>query len=251
MQRGFSAPYGSPIYGKPPYHMVDARMVRVTYEIDPEAARTALPPELELVGNTAMAFVGEMTQLPHIGRFHEGGITLRVRHGETEGLIAVYLFTSTDTSLLVGREVYGMTKLLCDDTPLRWLGNEIAGDLSRMGEPLFSIKLNVENVVPADRLADSPTIKFMSTPRLGVRILPDPSLETTAVHEVIRAELHDTILTEMYEGTASISFGVSAFTRLGALKPLDDQPLQGAYVRGSWVLGKGSIIGRFTHRRDG
>jgi acetoacetate decarboxylase len=73
MHKGFSAPYGSPIYGKPPYHMVDARMVRVTYEVDPAAAQAALPPELELVGHTAMAFVGEMTQLPYIGTFHEGG----------------------------------------------------------------------------------------------------------------------------------------------------------------------------------
>lgn len=247
MEPGFSAPYGSPIYGKPPYRMVDATMVRVTYEIDPEAASAALPPELELMGNTAMAFVGEMTQLPYVGRFHEGGITLRVRHRDTEGLIAVYLFTSTDASLLVGRELYGMTKLLCDDTPLRWAGNEIIGDLERMGETLFSIKLNVETVVPGQELPGSPTVRFMSTPRLGVRILPDPSLQTTAVHEVIRAELHDTVLTEMYEGTATIRFGSPAFSRLGALKPLGEQPLRGAYVRGSWVLGKGSILGRFTH----
>jgi len=247
MERGFSAPYGSPIYGKPPYRMVDARMVRVTYEIDPEAARAALPPELELVGNTAMAFVGEMTQLPYVGQFHEGGITLRVRHGDTEGLIAVYLFTSTDASLLVGRELYGMTKLLCDDTPLRWVGNEIVGDLGRMGEKVFSIKLNVESVTPPEDLQDSPTVKFMSMPRLGVRILPDPSLETTAVHEVIRAELDGTVLTEMYEGTATISFGSPAFSRVGALKPIDDKPLRGAYVRGSWDLGKGAILGRFIH----
>lgn len=247
MDKGFSIPYGSPIYGKPPYHMVDARMVRVSYEIDPAAAQAALPPELELIGNTAMAFVGEMTQLPYIGTFHEGGITLRVRHKDQEGLIAVYLFTSTDASLLVGREVYGMTKLLCDDTPLRWVGNEIVGDLSRMGERLFSIKFNIEHVVPKAELANSPTLKFMMSPRLGVRILPDPSLETTATHEVIRAELSDPSLSEMYEGTATITFGAPAFSGVAALKPVGDKPLRGAYVRGAWTLGKGAIIGRFTH----
>jgi acetoacetate decarboxylase len=247
MENGFSAPYGSPIYGKPPYHMVDARMVRITYKIDPEAAQAALPPELELVGDTAMAFVGEMTQLPYVGRFHEGGITLRVRHGETEGLIAIYLFTSTDASLLVGRELYGMTKLLCDDTPLRWVGNEIIGTVDRMGERLFSIKLNVETVVPPSALPTSPTVAFMAMPRLGVRILPDPSLKTTATHEVILAELHNTALSEMYEGTATISFGSPAFSQLASLQPREDAPLRGAYVRGSWVLDKGAIIGRFVH----
>ena len=247
MEKAYSAPYGSPAYGRPPYLMTDARMVRVTYEIDPVAAQAALPPELELIGNTAMAFVGQMVQLPHVGKFHEGGISLRVRHGDTEGLIAAYLFTSTDASLLVGREIYGMTKLLCDDTPLRWAGNEIVGDLNRMGDKLFSIRLNVENVVPPETLPASPTVKFMSTPRLGVRILPDPSLETTAVHEVIRAELTDTVLTEMYEGTATIEFGTSAFSRVSSLKPVEPGPLKGAYVRGTWGLGKGAIIGRFTH----
>jgi acetoacetate decarboxylase len=102
-------------------------------------------------------------------------------------------------------------------------------------------------VIPPASLPDSPTVKFMATPRLGVRILPDPSLETTAVHEVIRAELHDTVLTEMYEGTATIDFGSSAFSRVGALKPVNEGPLKGAYVRGTWSLGKGAIIGRFTH----
>ncbi|MEO3386318.1 acetoacetate decarboxylase family protein [Mesorhizobium sp. CAU 1741] len=247
MDKGYSIPYGAPIYGKPPYYMTDARMVRVSYEIDPAAAQAALPPELELVGNTAMAFVGEMTQLPYIGKFHEGGITLRVRHGETEGLIAVSLFTSTDASLLVGREVYGMTKLLCDDTPLYWAGNEICGNLQRMGEQLFSIKLNVESVTPPAELVGSPTVKFMSTPRLGVRILPDPSLETTAVHEVVRAELYDTVLSEMYEGTASIRFGAPAFSNIASLAPINDKPLRGAYVRGTWALGKGEILGRFVH----
>mgnify|MGYP001205257295 CR=1 FL=1 len=247
MQKGYSVPYGSPIYGKPPYYMTDARMVRVTYEVDPEAAQAALPPELEFVGNTAMAFVGEMTQLPWIGTFHEGGITLRVRHGDTEGLIAVYLFTSTDTSLLVGREVYGMTKLLCDDTPLRWAANEICGDLRRMGDELLSIRLNVESVTPPAELAASPTVRFMATPRLGVRILPDPSGRTTAVHEVIRAELYDTVLTEMYEGAATIRFGAPAFSGLAALAPVNDAPLRGAYVRGTWALGAGEILGRFVH----
>lgn len=245
--RGYSAPYGSPIYGKPPYYMTDARMIRVTYEVDVEAAQAALPPELELVGNTAMAFVGEMTQLPYCGKFHEGGITLRVRHNDVEGLIAVYLFTSSDASLLVGREVYGMTKLLCDDTPLQWAGNEIRGSLQRMGQELFSINFNVESIVHAADIAETSTAKFMSTPRLGVRIIPDPSLETTATHEVIRAELTDNALTELYEGTATIRFGAPASSNLAALTPIGNKPLRGAYVRGSWTLGKASILGRFTH----
>ncbi len=247
MDKGYSAPFGSPIYGKPPYYMTDARMLRVTYEIDPTAAQAALPPELELVGTTAMAFIGEMTQVPYCGRFHEGGITLRVRHGDVEGLIAVSLFTSTDASLLVGREVYGMTKLLCDDTPLEWAGNELRGSLRRMGQELFAINLNVESVTPPGELADSPTLKFMMTPRLGVRILPDPSLETTAVHEVIRAELSDPALIDLWEGTATIRFGSPAFSRVASLAPVGDGPLRGAYVRGSWTLGKGAIIGRFVH----
>lgn len=247
MDRCYSAPYGSAIYGRPPYHMTDARMIRVTYRVDPEAAQAALPPELEFIGDTAMAFIGEMTQLPHCGRFHEGGISLRVRHGDTEGLIAAHLFTSSDTSLLVGREVYGMTKLLCDDTPLQWAGNEIRGTLRRMGQELLSINFNVEKRLPPAGLDETPTARFMATPRLGVRIIPDPSLETMATHEVIRAELHDVALAELHEGTATVRFGFPAFSDLAALAPAEKGPLMGAYVRGAWTLDRASILGRFVH----
>lgn len=245
--RDYSAPYGSAIYGKPPYYMTEAQMIRVIYRVDPDAAQAALPPELEFIGDTAMAFIGQMTQFPHCGRFHEGGISLRVRHGDTEGLIAAHLFTSSDTSLLVGREVYGMTKLLCDDTPLEWAGNEIRGTLQRMGQALFSINFNVEARRPPAELGQTPTAKFMATPRLGVRIIPDPSLETTATHEVIRAELHDVALAELLEGTATIRFGFPAFSDLAALAPVDKGPFEGAFVRGSWTLDRATIIGRFVH----
>jgi acetoacetate decarboxylase len=73
----FTVPYASPIYGRPPYYMVEGRILIVSYEVDPDAAAASVSPPLNHVtGTQAALFIGDMLQLPHCGKFHECGVVL-------------------------------------------------------------------------------------------------------------------------------------------------------------------------------
>ena len=58
-------------------------------------------------------------------------ITQQVSYPGRQAVTVPYIWTSTDTAMLAGRELYGMPKMMCDHDTLHKNANEIVGRLHR------------------------------------------------------------------------------------------------------------------------
>ena len=233
----YTLPYASPLYGPPPYDMVEGKVLMVTFEsVNREALRASVSPPAVLAENSRTSlFIGDMLQIPHCGAFHECGVIVIARYKDIEAPYTPYLWTSTEEAMLVGREVYGMPKVMCDDTPLRWSGNQIHGLLQRRGQELISMDFNVE------RRAD-PAVVPKTASRLTVRTLPDPTGRTISRREVLHFMLKDYEIVEAWEGRAALRVSPSVMSRVHELVPADPI-VKGYYLCVKWRLDTGDILG--------
>ena len=110
--------------------MLSAELLMVQFEADRAEIERITPAPLVPAGhNRLTAFVGQCSQLSHSLAYHEVAILQEVTYEGRTALTVPYIWTSTDTALLAGRELYGMPKLLCDDEPLHKSANEVVGRL--------------------------------------------------------------------------------------------------------------------------
>ena len=233
----YTLPYASPLYGPPPYDMVEGRILMVTFESrDQDALRASVSPPVQLARNSKTSlFIGDMLQLPHCGAFHECGVIVTGSYNGIDAPYTPYLWTSTEEAMLVGREIYGMPKVLCDETPLRWSGNQIHGMVKRRGQELISMDFNIERRVdPADVPAKQS--------RLTVRTLPDPTGKTSSRREVLHFELKNYEIMEAWEGRAALRIQPSIMSRVHELVPADPI-VSGYYLRARWRLDTADILG--------
>ena len=108
-------PLHAPPFGAPPFPMRECRMVMVAFEADAEEIRRITPAPLEPTEGPLYAFVADNSQPSHSLAYHEAAILQRVRYQGREAVTTPYIWTSTDTAMLAGRELYGMPKLMCDE----------------------------------------------------------------------------------------------------------------------------------------
>lgn len=233
----YTLPYASPLYGPPPYDMIEGKVLLVTFESrDQDAVRAAVSPPAVLAHNsTTSLFIGDMLQIPHCGAFHECGVIVTARYKDVEAPYTPYLWTSTEEAMLVGREVYGMPKVMCDDTPLRWSGNQIRGVVKRRGQELIALDFNIE------RRADPANVPRNGS-RLTVRTLPDPTGKTTSRREVLHFALKNYEIVEAWEGRAALRITPTVMSRVHELVPADPI-VTGYYLRVKWRLDTGDILG--------
>ncbi len=231
-----TVPYASPIFGRGPYHMLEARLLMVSWAVPRDVAAQFLPPPLTLPDGPiiAGAFIGDMHQLPSCGKFHEGGVMLPAAYGDSVGTYAAYLWTSADEAIFVGREVYGMPKVLCEDTPHVWNGNQINATVRRSGQEVMGLDLAVEAPVdPGEVMRDGP--------RLSVRFIPDPTGETGGRRQVLLFSTPDFAAKDAWRGTATLRLPPHAQSRACALLP-EATHLTGYAVTASWVLDRATIL---------
>ncbi|MDQ8727361.1 acetoacetate decarboxylase family protein [Bradyrhizobium sp. LHD-71] len=233
----YTVPYASPLYGAPPYDMVEGKILVVTFDsANQSALRTSVSPPLTLAANSRTSlFIGDMLQIPHCGAFHECGVVVTGRYKDIEAPYTPYLWTSTEEAMLVGREVYGMPKVMCDDTPLRWSGNQIHGLVQRRGQKLISMDFNIE------RRADPANVPRNAS-RLTVRTIPDPTGKTVSRREVLHFGLEDYEIVEAWEGRAALRILPSVMSRVHELVPADPI-VSGFYLRVKWRLNTGEMLG--------
>jgi acetoacetate decarboxylase len=232
----FTLPYASPLYGPPPYDMVEGKVLMVTFDsANQQALSNAVSPPLKLAsGSRTSLFIGDMLQIPHCGAFHECGVIVTARFGEVEAPYTPYLWTSTEEAMLTGREIYGMPKVLCDDIPLRWSGNQIHGKVSRRGQELISMDFNIEQRV-------DPASVPRRESRLTVRTIPDPTGKITSRREVLHFSLTNYEVVEAWSGRAALRIQPSIMSRVHELVPADPI-VTGHYLRVKWRLGTGDIL---------
>lgn len=227
-------PLYSPPFGPPPYPMLDATLLMVEFETDEaEIARITPPPFKPAGGNKLLAFVGDCSQLSHSLFYHEAAVLQLIEYQGRTAITVPYIWTSTDTALLAGRELYGMPKLLCDDGRLQVHANEVSGKLERGGREMMDLSMLIER---PGQLQDLP----FGADWAFVRHIPSPDPERPAIRQVVWLELQDFELKELWLGRGHGRFGWPSSSGLDRIQP---QSITGAwYGRFSWMLGSSAKI---------
>jgi len=232
--RGTLMPVWSPPFGTAPFPMLKAELLLVEFEADPDEIRRITPAPLKPAShNRLSAFVGRCSQLTHSLSYHEVAIVQPVEYEGRQGVTVPYIWTSTDTALLAGRELYGMPKMICDDDSIRKYGNELAGYLRRNGNLMLELSMAI------DGEGDVATLPF-GADFTFVRHLPSPDPEWPDTKQLLWLTLGDFRMHWLWKGRGHIRIHHPFSSGLGALNP---GKVTGAwYGEFSWMLPWAKIL---------
>ena len=228
------SPAWSPPFGGPPYQMIFAELAMVEFETDRAEIERITPPMLEPAEhNRLVAFVGHNSQLSHSLDYHEVAILQPVSYQGRSGVTIPYIWTSTDTALIAGRDLYGMPKMICDDERLHKWTNEVTGHLHRDGERMLSLNVSLEGPAGIE------TLPF-GADFICVRHIPSPDPDWPALRQLIWVTLEDFKMEFCWTGRGHLDIGMTGSSGLGRLKP---EAVTGAwYGRFSWTLNKAKVL---------
>lgn len=191
-------PTWSPPFGGPPYPMISAELLMVEFEADRAEIERITPAPLEPADhNRLMAFVGDCSQLSHSYDYHEVAIVQSVKYKGKSAVTTPYIWTSTDTALLAGRELYGMPKMLCDHEQIQKASNEVTGYLRRNGTDMMALSMNVMGPGDPAEIPLGPTFAF-------VRHIPSPDPDVPAIQQLVWIELEDFAVQSCWTGKGHI-----------------------------------------------
>lgn len=229
----FSMPFMSPPYGRPPYPCEDAKLVIVKFRTDPDVVASIVPAPLKPVGDGVVsAFVGEMWQSRGPGAYLEGGLTVGVTYEGRNSTYAPILLTSTEDALYVGREVFGLPKLMCDHGEVKTIGNGRMGKLCRNGEPIISLSVSLDN--PAEGTQMLPHERYM------VKRMPSPDPNFPSITHLVYQRLANHRLVRAFEGRAHVRLGSDLHIDLERFAPTE---ILGAwYAHASWDVPPAKVI---------
>lgn len=232
-KEAFSSPLLSPPYLKPPYPVEDAKLVIVRYKADPERVASLVPRPLEPTGDGIVtAFVGDIWQIAGPGEYHEGGISLGVRYKGISGSYMPFLLTSTDDALLVGREVFGMPKLLCDPGKVWIDGNARRASLVRRGDEILELGVNLERRIDGK--------KALSVHRFFIKKIPSPDPKWPSLRQVVYQRLIDHNVKCAYEGRGWVRAGGNVALDLSIAAPRS--VVDAWYIEASWDVPPAKVM---------
>jgi acetoacetate decarboxylase len=233
-ERATVMPVWSPPFGTPPFPMLSAELLMVQFEADRAEIERITPAPLQPAEhNRLTAFVGECSQLSHSLRYHEVAILQEVSHEGRPAITIPYIWTSTDTALVAGRDLYGMPKLLCDDDQLHKHANEVTGRLHRGGTAMMELSMVI------DGEADPATIPILPSFAM-VRHIPSPDPDYPALRQLIWLELQEFALHQAWAGRGHVRMLNPLSSGLGRLAP---GKITGAwYGTFSWQLPFAKIL---------
>jgi len=210
--------------------MLSADLLLVQFEADRAEIERITPAPLEPAShNRLTAFVGQCSQLSHSLAYHEVAILQEVTYEGRAALTIPYIWTSTDTALLAGRELYGMPKLLCDDEPLHKAANEVVGCLHRSGTLMLELSMVIDD--EAD-----PALLPLRSQFAMVRHIPSPDPDWPALRQLIWVELEDFVVQECWQGRGHVRIVTPLSSGLDRLAP---------------TAGVGAWYGKFSWRLPG
>lgn len=205
-------PLWSPPFGGPPYPMLSAELLLVEFEADRAEIERITPAPLEPASHNRLSmFVGRCSQLSHSISYHEVAVVQPVSYQGRQGVTVPYIWTSTDTAMLAGRDLYGMPKMVCDDDQLRKHGNELAGYLRRNGNLMAELSMVVDEPGTLESLPFGPDFTF-------VRHFPSPDPDWPATKQLVWIQLEEFRMHACWRGRGHIQFHhpfQSGLTQLG------------------------------------
>jgi acetoacetate decarboxylase len=230
---GFSSPLTCPPYNPPPYPVEDAKLVIVRFKADPTMVARLVPEPLEPVGDgTVTAFIGDIWQINGPGAYHEGGISIGVRYKGVTGSYMPFLLTSTDDALLVGREVFGMPKLMCDEGRISIDGNARRANLVRRGDEIINLSVNLERPVQGEKL--------LPVHRFFIKKIASPDPEWPSLRQVIYQQLASHKARCGYIGRGWVKLSGNTAIDLTSLAPTGI--VDAAYVEASWDVPPSKVL---------
>jgi acetoacetate decarboxylase len=233
INEAFSSPLQRPPYNAPPYPVEDAKLLVVRYRSDPAAIARLIPPPLEPLGDGVVtAFIGDIWQINGPGEYHEGGVSVGVRYKGVTGSYMPYLLTSTDDALLVGREVFGMPKLLCEPDAIWTDGNARGARLVRRGDVILDLRVNLERTV--DGLGVLPVHRFF------VKKIASPDPDWPSLRQVVYQKLTGHIVERAYAGRGHVKVSGNAAIDLTSVAP--SQVLDAFYVQAKWDVPAAKVM---------
>lgn len=231
---GQIVPKWSPPLAPGPYVMESWEGIMVEFEVPREEIDRLTPAPLQAAAhNRLFAAIVDACQLPHSMFYHEALILQEASFNGVKGFHIPYIWTSTDTALLAGREIYGMPKLMCDDGKLEVFGNEIFGDLRRFGKIMMEAAVIIDEKGSIDDLPDLSSW-------LMVRHVPTPDPAYKARRQIVHATVSDFEIERIWKGRGWLRMGypsTSGLDRLSCAKPL-----RGIFGKFGWVLHHARIL---------
>ncbi len=226
-------PLHSPPFGRLPFPMLDCKMVMVAFRADPDEIARITPAPLEPDGDTLYAFVADNSQLSHSMAYHEAAILQKVTYKGRSAVTTPYIWTSTDTAMLAGRELFGMPKLMCDEAGhLQALANEVSGSLVKYGRNMLDLGIVIDAEGAIEDLPFGAQWTF-------VRHLPSPDPKRPAIRQLLWIELQDFKLKECWLGRGWLNIN---YPSSSGLDRLNAQTVERAwYGRFSWLLHYASV----------
>jgi acetoacetate decarboxylase len=214
--------------------MLSAELLMVQFEAERREIERITPAPLEPAAhNRLTAFVGQCSQLSHSLAYHEVAVLQEVTYEGRLGTTIPYIWTSTDTALVAGRDLYGMPKLLCDDEPLHKSANEIVGRLHRSGTLMLELSMVIDGPAAIETLPIGANFAM-------VRHIPSPDPQVPSLQQLIWVELADFVCHSAWQGRGSLRVVNPLSSGLARLQP---GAVTGAWFGSfAWTLPEAKIL---------
>lgn len=227
-------PLHSPPFGGLPFPMLDFKTVMVEFTADVDEIARITPAPFEPEGNTLYAFIADNRQLSHSMAYHEAGILQKVTYKGRNAVTLPYIWTSTDTAMLAGRELFGMPKLMCDEAGhLAAAANEVSGSLVKNGRTMFELGIVIQEQGGVEDLPFGAEWVF-------VRHIPSPDPRRPAIRQVVWVELEDFELKECWLGRGWLDLSYPSSSCIHRLEARVGS--RAWYGHFSWLLNHAKIL---------
>lgn len=163
-----SMPVTHPLYPRAPYYYRNSRGLSFVYHIDEEEALSRLPQDLELVEPaTAVLIIAENEFSTVAGRYSECYLNILCRYQGEEMLYSSNLFETAENAQIIGREIYGFPKKICQRIEISTTGS---GDVCATVDRFPGHRLLTATMRPVD---NQPLSSFKDMPLVVLKIIPD------------------------------------------------------------------------------
>ncbi len=198
-------PIDAPAYREKPFHFRGARMCRLDYETDAEAAAALTPAQLTLTDPVSASLWFCEYPWSSVGPYREAILSVDVLYGDEPFFYLSHLILDSEIPIQVGREMYGIPKKM-GAIEFTQEGDVRAGYVERPeGIRICSAVFRTET--PLDSPPDGTPWRIIT-----LRAIPSP--EKDKDHSLVELIQTDIILSsmEMWAGNGSCHFpGISTF----------------------------------------
>src|SRR4051794_17005348 len=223
-QATFDASFSLPIgpagaYGRPPYTYRGVEDIFISYEADPDAVASLLPPGVEAADEVPVCLAwGRWIPFSAFGPYHEAYVMVRARFGDQLFLYQPFIFCDNEIPLMAGREIWGYAKKLAGierssggaRPPLR---EQLLLTLERpRGQRIMTMSIACERLFDPAALEDLPV--------LSTRLIPSAEEgRPPSVAELVRLDVSAPLHTSA-DGTPKLWTGRASVT-MDARSPVD------------------------------